>query len=160
MVCPRPESCDAPRALMSVIPNLCCDKTKPRSIHLPDSSYAVLFSIASYCTSITSLIHNWVLFSLWPHLRSDLAAAAAAAAAALFFLELFLHSSPVAYWAPTDLGSSSFSVISSCLIILFLGFSRQEYLKSFAIPLSNGPHFVRTLHHVLSILGGPTWHAS
>ena len=28
MVCPRPESCDAPRALMSVAPNLCCDETK------------------------------------------------------------------------------------------------------------------------------------
>ena len=27
-VCPRPESCDAPRALMSVAPNLCCDETK------------------------------------------------------------------------------------------------------------------------------------
>ena len=29
-----------------------------------------------------------------------------------FFLELFLHWSPVAYWAPTNLGSSSFSVLS------------------------------------------------
>ena len=29
-----------------------------------------------------------------------------------FFLELFLHWSPVAYWAPADLGSSSFSVLS------------------------------------------------
>ena len=29
-----------------------------------------------------------------------------------FFLELFLHSFPVAYWAPTDLGSSSFSVFA------------------------------------------------
>ena len=28
-----------------------------------------------------------------------------------FFLELFLHWSPVAYWAPTDLGSSSFNPI-------------------------------------------------
>ena len=28
MVCPRPESCDAPRALMFVAPNLCCDETK------------------------------------------------------------------------------------------------------------------------------------
>ena len=28
------------------------------------------------------------------------------------FLELFLHWSPVAYWAPTDLGSSSFSILS------------------------------------------------
>ena len=45
----------------------------------------------------------------------------------LFFLELFLHSSPVAYWASTDLGSSSFSIIFFCLYILFTGFSRQEY---------------------------------
>ena len=44
-----------------------------------------------------------------------------------FFLELFLHWSPVAYWAPTNLGSSSFSVLSFCLFILFMGFSRQEY---------------------------------
>ena len=32
-----------------------------------------------------------------------------------FSLELFLHWSPVAYWASTDLGSSSFSVLSFCL---------------------------------------------
>ena len=44
-----------------------------------------------------------------------------------FFLELFLHWSPVAYWAPTNLGSSSFSVLSFCFFILFMGFSRQEY---------------------------------
>ena len=36
-----------------------------------------------------------------------------------FFLELFLHWSPVAYWAPTNLGSSSFSVLSFGLFILF-----------------------------------------
>ena len=51
-----------------------------------------------------------------------------------FFLELFLHWSPVAYWAPTDLGSSSFSVLSFCLSILFVGFSRQEYWRSFRFP--------------------------
>ena len=44
-----------------------------------------------------------------------------------FFLELFLHYSPVAYWAPTNLGSSSFSVIPFCFFILFIVFSRQEY---------------------------------
>ena len=44
-----------------------------------------------------------------------------------FLLELFLHWSPGAYWAPTDLGSSSFSILSFCLFILFMGFSRQEY---------------------------------
>ena len=31
-----------------------------------------------------------------------------------FFLELFLHWSPEAYWAPTDLGTSSFSILSFC----------------------------------------------
>ena len=34
-----------------------------------------------------------------------------------FFLELFLHWSPVTYWIPTDLGSSSFSVLCFCLFI-------------------------------------------
>ena len=33
------------------------------------------------------------------------------ASISLWFLELFLHWSPVAYWAPTDLGSSSFSSV-------------------------------------------------
>ena len=80
----------------------------------------------------------WLLFSLW---------------LSLFILELFLHSSPVVYWAPTDLGSSSFSVLSFCLFILFMGFSSQE-LKWFAIPFSSGPHSVRPLHHYPS-LGWP-----
>ena len=78
----------------------------------------------------------------------------------LFFLELFLHSSPVAYWAPTNLGSSSFSVISFCLFILFMELSEQRILKWFAIVFSSGPCFVGILHHDPSILGGPTWHDS
>ena len=48
-----------------------------------------------------------------------------------FFLELFLHWSPVAYWVPTDLGSSSFSILSFCL---FMGFSRQEYWSGLPFP--------------------------
>ena len=44
-----------------------------------------------------------------------------------FFLELFLHWSPVAYWAPTNLRSSSYSVLSFCLFTLSMGLSRQEY---------------------------------
>ena len=51
-----------------------------------------------------------------------------------FFLELFLHWSPVAYWAPTELGSSSFSILSFCLFILFMGFSRQEYWSGLSFP--------------------------
>ena len=52
----------------------------------------------------------------------------------LFFLELFFHSSPVAYWALSNLGSSSFSVLSFCLFILFMGFSRQEYWSGLLFP--------------------------
>ena len=51
-----------------------------------------------------------------------------------FFLELFLHWSPVIYWAPTDLGSSSFSILSFCLFILLMGFSRQEYWSGLPFP--------------------------
>ena len=59
-----------------------------------------------------------------------------------FFLDLFLPSSPVTYWVPTDLGSSSFSVISFWLFILFLGFSRQEYWS--------GLPFQSPVDHILS----------
>ena len=37
---------------------------------------------------------------------------------------------------------------------------KARILKWFAIPFSRGPHFVRTLHHGPSVLGGPTWHGS
>ena len=51
-----------------------------------------------------------------------------------FFLELFAHSSPVAYWVHTDLGNSSFSVISFCIFILFIGFSSHEYGSGLPFP--------------------------
>ena len=65
-----------------------------------------------------------------------------------FFLELFLHWSPVAYWAPTHLGSSSFSVLSFCLFILFMEFSRQEYWSGLPFP--------SPVDHVLSELSTMT----
>src|SRR5574342_187376 len=61
-----------------------------------------------------------------------------------FFLTLFLHSSPVAYWAPSDLGNSSSSVISFCLCIVIMGFLRQEYC--------NGLPFLSPVDHILSKL--------
>jgi len=69
-----------------------------------------------------------------------------------FFLELFLCWSPVAYWAPTDLGSSSFSVLSFCFFLLFMGFSRQEYWSGLPFP--------SPVDHILSELStvtGPSW---
>ena len=69
-----------------------------------------------------------------------------------FFLELFLHCSPVAYRAPTDLESSFFSVVSFCLFILFMGFSRQEYWSGLPFPFP--------VDHILSELSTmtrPSW---
>ena len=51
-----------------------------------------------------------------------------------FFLELYLYWSLVVYWAPTDLGSSSFSILSFYLFILFMGFSMQEYWSGLPFP--------------------------
>ena len=61
-----------------------------------------------------------------------------------FFLELFLHWYPVAHLAPTNLGSSSFSILSFFLFILFMGSSRQEYW--------NGLSFPFPVDHILSDL--------
>ena len=60
--------------------------------------------------------------------------------------------SPVAYWAPAELGSSSFTVISSCLFTLFMGFSRQEDWTGLPFP--------SPLNHVFSefsIMTHPSW---
>ena len=38
------------------------------------------------------------------------------------------------------------------------GVLKARIWKWFAIPFSSGPRFVRTLHHDLSALGGPTQH--
>ena len=70
----------------------------------------------------------------------------------LFFLELFLHWSPVAYWTSTDLGSFSFSILSCYLFILFMGFSRQEYWNDLSFP--------SPVDHILSDLSPmtiPSW---
>ena len=72
-----------------------------------------------------------------------------------FFLELFLQSSPIAYyWAPANLGSSSFRVIPFCLFILFMEFPRQEYWSGLPFP--------SPVDHILSELSTmthPSWMA-
>ena len=75
-----------------------------------------------------------------------------------FLLELFLHWFPVAYWAPTDLGSSSFSILSFCLFILFMLFSRQEYWSGLPFP-SPVDHILSDLSTMtrLSCVAPRTW---
>ena len=64
-----------------------------------------------------------------------------------FFLELFLHWSPVAYWAHTGLGSSSFNVLYFCLFILFIEFSRQGCWSGLPFP-SPADHILSDLSTV------------
>ena len=74
-----------------------------------------------------------------------------------FFLKLFFHSSLVAYWAPTNLRSSSFSA----LIFAFSYCSWDSQGKNTEMVchfLSSGPQSFRPLHPDPSALGGPTWH--
>ena len=97
--------------------------------------YAILFFTTS---DFISHIHTGCYF----HFGSD----------SSFNLELFLHSSPVAYWASTDLGSSSFSIISFCFFILFMGFSRQEYRSGLPFPSP-----VDQVLSELSTMTHPSW---
>ena len=69
-----------------------------------------------------------------------------------FFLELFLHSSPGVYWTLSNPGSSSSSVISFCLFILFMGCSRQAYWSSLPFP-PPVDHFLSEL----STMTSPSW---
>ena len=57
-----------------------------------------------------------------------------------FPLELFLCSYQGVYWTPTDLGSSSFNVISFCFCVLLLGLSRKECWSGLPF-ISPGDHF-------------------
>ena len=70
-----------------------------------------------------------------------------------FFLELFPHWSPVAYWAPTDPGIPLSVSYHFAFSYCSWGF-KAGILKWFAIPFSSGPHSVRPLHHDLPVLGG------
>ena len=64
----------------------------PWFMDLIPGSYAILLFTALDLASITNHIHNWYCFC-FGFIPS-------------FFLELFVHWSPVAYWALTDLGVS------------------------------------------------------
>ena len=117
-------------------------------IHGPNipGCYAILFFTASDFTSITSDIHNWALFLLWPH---------------LFILSGVISplfsSCILGTYQPGDF-------IFQCPIFLpfhtLHGVLKAGILKWFAFPFSSGPHFVRTLHHDPSLLYCPTCYGS
>ena len=79
--------------------------------HIPGSCAIFFFATLDF-TFTTRRFHNWAFFLLWLSLFVPSGA----------FSWLFSSSVLGTYW----LGSSSFSFISFCLFILFMGFSRQE----------------------------------
>ena len=111
-------------------------------IHGPNIQgfYAILLFIGLDFTSISSHIHDCVLFLLWVRLI------------VLSGVNSPLISSSISgTYQPGEF-------IFQCLILLPFHTVHEvlkaRILKRFAIPFSSGPHFVRTLHHKLSILGG------
>ena len=97
-------------------------------------------------TSITSHIHNWVLFLLW---------------LCLFILSGV--SSPPnssSILGTYQLGEFNFQCPIFVPFHAVHGVLKARILKLFAIPFSSGLRFVRTLHHDLSVLGDPTQHGS
>ena len=108
-------------------------------IHGPNipSSYAILLFRASDFTAIPSQPQLGVVFALAPFFHSSWS---------YFSTDLQWHIEP------TNLGSSSFSVLSFCLFILFMRFSRQEYWSGLPFP--------SPVDHVLSELSTmtrPSW---
>ena len=96
-------------------------------IHGPNipGSCAILFFIASGFTFTTRLIHNGALFQIW--LRLFIPSGA---------VSLLFSSSILDTYLP---GIFTVSVISFCLFILLMGFSRQEWWSGLPFP-SPGDH--------------------
>ena len=135
--CPLSRWCH-PTISSSVIPFSSHLQSFPASGSFPMSwfmAYPILFFMASNFTSITSHIHNWLLFLLW---------------LCLFIISEVI--SPGAYWAPSILRSSYFSHTFLPFHTVH-GVLKARILKWFTIPFSSGPRLVTTLDRDLSVLG-------
>ena len=116
------------------------------TFNLPNisGSYVILLFLALDFTSITSHIHNCVLFLLWLH---------------LFILSGVISplfsSSILGTYRPGEFIFQRPIFLPFHTVHWVL---KARILKWFAIPFSSGPHSVRPLHHNLAVLGGPTRH--
>ena len=111
-------------------------------------SYAILLFTALDLASITSHIHNWVLFLLWlrPFILSGVISTISM---------LLISSSILGTYRPGEF------LFQYPIILPFHtvhGVLKARILNDFAIPFSGGPHSVRPLHHDPSVLGSSTRH--
>ena len=110
--------------------------------NIPDS-YAILFFTAS-----DTLLSPPATSTTGHHLHFG--------SASSFFLELFLHFFPVAYWTPTNQAHCSSGVISFHLFILFMGVSRQEYYKFLDVTTTFIPQHA-SFYSIFSTIAFITW---
>ena len=115
-------------------------------IHGPNipGSYVLLLFTALDLASITSHIHNWVLFLLWlnPFILSGV-------------ISPLISSSILGTYQPGEF------LFQYPIILPFHtvpGVLKARILKWLAIPFSSGPHSFSPLHHAPFVLGGPTCH--
>ena len=112
-------------------------------------SYAILFFTASDFTFTTRHIYSWVSFLLWP---------------SRFILSGAISNCPPLF--PSSISDTFWhrGLIFQCHIFLPFftvhGVLVARILEWVVISSSSGPHFFRTLHYDLSILGGPAQHGS
>ena len=105
-------------------------------IHGPNipGSYAILFFTAYYFTSITSHVHNWALFLLWP---------------SLFILpgaiSPLFSSSILGTYQPGEFIFQCHIFFTISYFLPFYGVLKARILKWFAIAFSSGPRFIRNL---------------
>ena len=137
---------------MSYFTHCCPVFLKCPSSFIPSSVWPLLIYHDSWtyhsrflCNNVLYSIRKWWLPS---PVTSTTGCCFHFGSASSLLLELFSHSSLVAYWAPTNLGSSSLSIISFCLLILFMGFPRKEYWSG--LPLTS------PVDHLLSELSTMT----
>ena len=89
-----------------------------------------------YCSDFAALdLQCWILLSSPDTFTTERCICLDPATSFLLkLLVVVLCSSPVAYWTPSDLGDSSFSVISFFLFIQLMGFSQQVYWGGLPFP--------------------------
>ena len=123
--------------------HLLVDRFQFTVVHAPNipGSYAILFFTAVDFTSITRYLHNWVLLLLW-----------------LGFFIPSVAVSPLLFSGILGTYRPGEFIFLCHTFLPFhpgLGILKASILKWFAIPFFSGPCFVRTLHRVPFILGGP-----
>ena len=147
--------CSVTKLCLTLCSPMDCSMLGPSVPNIP-GSYAGLFFIAfDFTLSTTRHIHDWASFPLWPScfiLSGDICNCP------LLFPSSILDTLP-----PGGGGVEGYLIFQCHIFLLFHtvdGVLLARTVECVAISPSSGPHFVRTLHSDLSVLGGPALRGS